>query len=223
MLTAFANIYSDLAEAINMRKEGRIIDQAANLRPWAEDGLRHLDVVRHTKTDGDEAGWKLVRIMGPAVELLSPTAEKHIFRIDDTQYSLAQNAAAGREDPGVELEEYDNVKPRYTLEAHKKGMEFAIKEMNSTSRSQPFTGRDSLIVYDLPPERGGKPVRSFSNSPEEDEILFPPGITYSVEEIIERTDDKGGGPAFAAEMLRLGLTEAGKLQRILKVRVHPVK
>ena len=50
MPLAFANIYTDLAEAIRARKEGRAIDPAADLYPRAEDGLRkayrtHPDLV----------------------------------------------------------------------------------------------------------------------------------------------------------------------------------
>lgn len=319
---------ADLADGSHAVRRGQILQQSADrpvaaldpakpiqrvigaLSPMALKNVTHLDVVRHTKEDGDEGGWKLVKIMGPAVRLLSPANKERVVRVDDTEFSLAENAATGREDrnvelakadlteaeswaitaytsslhayinpilggradeknnatfklyleehapktitgskdpvaatlsalrtgmqklptsagtqvtKGVNLEEHDDVKPRYTLDEHKKGMKFAIKELNSTSRSQPFAGRDSLIVYGLPPEHGGKPVRSFSKSPEEDEILFPPGMTYTVEEIIDRTDAEDGGPAFANEMLRLKLTDAGKLKRILKVRVHPVE
>lgn len=45
MPLAFANIYSDLAEVIRAEKEGRTFDQAANLFPRAEDGLRSMVAV----------------------------------------------------------------------------------------------------------------------------------------------------------------------------------
>jgi len=45
MPLAFANIYSDLAEAIRARKEGRPMDPAAGLFPRAEDGLRSVAAV----------------------------------------------------------------------------------------------------------------------------------------------------------------------------------
>ncbi|WP_323771314.1 Gfo/Idh/MocA family oxidoreductase [Antarctobacter sp.] len=45
MPLAFANIYSDLAEAIRARKEGRDMDPAADLYPRAEDGLRSMAAV----------------------------------------------------------------------------------------------------------------------------------------------------------------------------------
>ena len=45
MPLAFANIYADLAEAIQARKEGRSIDPASDLYPRAEDGLRSMAAV----------------------------------------------------------------------------------------------------------------------------------------------------------------------------------
>ncbi len=45
MPLAFANIYSDLAEVIAARKEGRDADPAADLYPRAEDGLRSMAAV----------------------------------------------------------------------------------------------------------------------------------------------------------------------------------
>jgi predicted dehydrogenase len=45
MPLAFANIYLDLAEAINARKQGREMDRAADLYPRAEDGLRSMAAV----------------------------------------------------------------------------------------------------------------------------------------------------------------------------------
>ncbi|WP_114284936.1 Gfo/Idh/MocA family protein [Candidatus Halocynthiibacter alkanivorans] len=45
MPLAFANIYTDLAEAIRADNEGRAIDPAANLYPRAEDGLRSMSAV----------------------------------------------------------------------------------------------------------------------------------------------------------------------------------
>lgn len=45
MPLAFANIYSDLAEVIRAEKERRTFDQAANLFPRAEDGLRSMVAV----------------------------------------------------------------------------------------------------------------------------------------------------------------------------------
>ena len=42
MPLAFANIYTDLAEAIHARNEGRAIDPAADLYPRSEDGLRSM-------------------------------------------------------------------------------------------------------------------------------------------------------------------------------------
>ena len=45
MPLAFANLYSDLAELIRAKKEGRAPDPAANLVPDAEDGLRSVSAV----------------------------------------------------------------------------------------------------------------------------------------------------------------------------------
>ena len=56
MPLAFANIYSDLAEAISARKEGRTMDPAANLYPRAEDGLRSMAAVYAVAESGKEDG-----------------------------------------------------------------------------------------------------------------------------------------------------------------------
>ena len=58
MPLAFANIYKDLAEAINAEKEGRPIDPAANLYPRAEDGLRSMAAVAAVADSGaSNANW----------------------------------------------------------------------------------------------------------------------------------------------------------------------
>ncbi|WP_342078245.1 Gfo/Idh/MocA family oxidoreductase [Yoonia sp. SS1-5] len=56
MPLAFANIYGDLAEAINARKEGRVMDPAANLYPRAEDGLRSMAAVFAVAESGKADG-----------------------------------------------------------------------------------------------------------------------------------------------------------------------
>jgi predicted dehydrogenase len=56
MPLAFANIYKDLAEAIRARKEGGVIDPAANLCPRAEDGLRSMAAVFAVAQSGKEEG-----------------------------------------------------------------------------------------------------------------------------------------------------------------------
>lgn len=56
MPLAFANIYTDLAEAISARKEGRIMDPAANLFPRAEDGLRSMAAVVAVADSGKQDG-----------------------------------------------------------------------------------------------------------------------------------------------------------------------
>lgn len=62
MPLAFANIYSDLSEAIRARKEGREMDPAANLFPKAEDGLRSMAAVFAVAQSGKENGvWKDAR------------------------------------------------------------------------------------------------------------------------------------------------------------------
>ena len=62
MPLAFANIYSDLSEAIRARKEGREMDPAANLCPKAEDGLRSMAAVFAVAESGKENGvWKDAR------------------------------------------------------------------------------------------------------------------------------------------------------------------
>lgn len=56
MPLAFANIYSDLAEAIRAQKEGRAMDPAANLYPRAEDGLRSMAAVYAVAESGKQDG-----------------------------------------------------------------------------------------------------------------------------------------------------------------------
>ncbi|WP_299614651.1 Gfo/Idh/MocA family oxidoreductase [uncultured Tateyamaria sp.] len=56
MPLAFANIYTDLAEAISARKEGRLMDAAANLYPRAEDGLRSMAAVFAVAESGKNDG-----------------------------------------------------------------------------------------------------------------------------------------------------------------------
>ena len=56
MPLAFANIYTDLAEAISARKEGRVMDPAANLYPRAEDGLRSMAAVYAVAESGKNDG-----------------------------------------------------------------------------------------------------------------------------------------------------------------------
>ncbi|MGC1487915.1 MAG: Gfo/Idh/MocA family oxidoreductase, partial [Albidovulum sp.] len=56
MPLAFANIYSDLAEAIWAAKDGRSMDPAANLYPRAEDGLRSMAAVFAVAQSGKKNG-----------------------------------------------------------------------------------------------------------------------------------------------------------------------
>jgi predicted dehydrogenase len=56
MPLAFANIYTDLAEAISARKESRVMDPAANLYPRAEDGLRSMAAVFAVAQSGKDDG-----------------------------------------------------------------------------------------------------------------------------------------------------------------------
>ena len=56
MQLAFANIYADLAEAIQARKECRSIDLAADLYPRAEDGLRSMAAVFAVAQSGKDDG-----------------------------------------------------------------------------------------------------------------------------------------------------------------------
>lgn len=56
MPLAFANIYTDLAEAIRARNEGRAIDPAASLYPKAEDGLRSMAAVYAVAESGKAEG-----------------------------------------------------------------------------------------------------------------------------------------------------------------------
>jgi len=56
MPLAFANIYADLAEAIQARKENRSIDPAADLYPRAEDGLRSMAAVFAVAQSGKDDG-----------------------------------------------------------------------------------------------------------------------------------------------------------------------
>ncbi len=56
MPLAFANIYTDLAEAIAAQKENRAIDPAADLYPRAEDGLRSMAAVYAVSESGKADG-----------------------------------------------------------------------------------------------------------------------------------------------------------------------
>ncbi|MGS4886152.1 Gfo/Idh/MocA family protein [Roseibium sp. MB-4] len=56
MPLAFANIYTDLAEAIQSRKDGRPMDPAADLYPRAEDGLRSMAAVFAVADSGKREG-----------------------------------------------------------------------------------------------------------------------------------------------------------------------
>jgi len=56
MPLAFANIYKDLAEAINAEKEGRAIDPAADVYPRATDGLRSMAAVVAVASSGAQNG-----------------------------------------------------------------------------------------------------------------------------------------------------------------------
>ncbi len=56
MPLAFANIYKDMAEAINALNESRSIDPAANLYPRAEDGLRSMAAVNAVAESGKADG-----------------------------------------------------------------------------------------------------------------------------------------------------------------------
>ncbi len=56
MPLAFANIYSDLAEAIRARQENRPMDPAAGLFPNAEAGLRSMAAVFAVAASGKENG-----------------------------------------------------------------------------------------------------------------------------------------------------------------------
>jgi predicted dehydrogenase len=56
MPLAFANIYTDLAEAIRALKERRDIDPSANIYPRAEDGLRSMAAVFAVAKSGRQGG-----------------------------------------------------------------------------------------------------------------------------------------------------------------------
>ncbi len=56
MPLAFANVYSDIAEAIRAGKEGREMDPAADLYPKAEDGVRSMATVFAVAESGGAQG-----------------------------------------------------------------------------------------------------------------------------------------------------------------------
>ncbi|NKB29389.1 MAG: gfo/Idh/MocA family oxidoreductase [Rhodobacteraceae bacterium] len=56
MPLAFANIYTDLAEAIRAQKDGRAPDPAADLYPRAEDGLRSMAAVHQAVASARDGG-----------------------------------------------------------------------------------------------------------------------------------------------------------------------
>lgn len=58
MPLAFANIYKDMAEAINAKKENRMMDPAADLFPRASDGVRSMAAVQAVADSGaNDAAW----------------------------------------------------------------------------------------------------------------------------------------------------------------------
>lgn len=58
MPLAFANIYTDLAEAIRAQKDGRDVNPAADIFPRAEDGLRSMAAVfAVAESGGREGAW----------------------------------------------------------------------------------------------------------------------------------------------------------------------
>jgi len=58
MPLAFANIYKDMAEAINANKENRKMDPAADLFPRASDGVRSMAAVQAVADSGaNDAAW----------------------------------------------------------------------------------------------------------------------------------------------------------------------
>lgn len=58
MPLAFANIYKDMAEAINAKKENRKMDPAADLFPRASDGVRSMAAVQAVADSGaNDAAW----------------------------------------------------------------------------------------------------------------------------------------------------------------------
>ncbi len=256
-------------------------------------------VVKHLEA-GDEAGWSLVAVKGQQLQLQPPAGEVVVVYCEDPAYSLASQAAAGRDDfdagrvaltaaetwsvraytsslhnfinpilrkpadseaerasllthirenrpnaavpdtvegfllllqtalaklpdskatvltKGINLDVHGESEPRYGRNSHPEGAEFAPPDYTSTSQGNPFTDRDSLIVYELPPGHGGKPVRTLSDHPTEREVLFGPGMRYTIVRVHEKgTDD------FAAAAEAQGVPADSKVQRIVMVRVLP--
>ena len=56
MPLAFANIYSDLAEAIHAKKEGRLANPLASHFPTAMDGLRSISAIKAAVDSAGKGG-----------------------------------------------------------------------------------------------------------------------------------------------------------------------
>ncbi|PPK84295.1 hypothetical protein CLV84_4064 [Neolewinella xylanilytica] len=121
---------------------------------------------------------------------------------------------------GVNLEEHDKIPPRYTVGDHTVGQEFVVEEFTSTSTGNPFTDRDSLIVYegvDQVPHTGKPVPEGYTPSGNEGEVLFPPGLKYRVEEVADRGTERFGQLLQAHGIM----VEPPKLKRIVRVRLLP--
>jgi len=66
MPLAFANIYTDLAEVLRARKEGRTADPLATHFPTAVDGLRSIAAIR-AAVDSAKDGGKWVDARPPSL------------------------------------------------------------------------------------------------------------------------------------------------------------
>src|SRR5262249_55730021 len=122
----------------------------------------------------------------------------------DTRSQLLDDALrSGKWDPyvsdsgvvtrGINLDGDQNTVVHDLYYAHaKSGEELTDSAFTSTTFGAPFD-KDTVIVYTLEPGHGGKDVTEMSKYPDEKEVLFPRGSSFTIQKIIEP-----GDPDFAA-------------------------
>ena len=145
-----------------------------------------------------------------------PDAVDGFLLLLQTALAKLPDAKATALTKGNNLDVKDQTEPRYGRNSHPEGGEFAPPDCTSTSQGNPFAERDSLIVYELPPGPGGKPVRTVSDHPTEREVRFGPGMRYRIVRVFERAQDD-----FDAAAERLGVLPESKVRRIVMVTVLP--
>jgi hypothetical protein len=150
------------------------------------------------------------------------TVDRMIHILEQTLTGLPELSRDVRQvTKGVNLERVGTIEPRYTVDDHREGNVYQVREFTSTSVGNPFTDRDSLIVYDLGGNHAGKLVPpEMTPSSNEREVLFPPGLKYRVLRVVTRESAR----EFEEVLAQLRITgEVPKLKRVLFVELLPLE